>query len=238
MLRAVLIDDEPLAILRLEQLLADESDVKIVARCSSASVAVKTLSTITADLVFLDVELGGDTGFDVLDALPVECAPAIIFVTAYDRYAVRAFEVCALDYLLKPVDRERFAVAMARARARLAAGDLEARTARDSGPVLARSHGRIVALQHEEIDWVEAAGNYLLLHAGPKAHLVRSTLTRLLERLEPSGFVRIHRSAVVNLARVREVRATTGGDALAILRDGIDLAVSRRYYHSLVRRLK
>jgi two-component system LytT family response regulator len=237
MLRAVLVDDEPLAILRLEQLLADQTDIEITARCATAGAAIDALRESPADLLFLDIELAGESGFDVLESLPEVHEPAIIFVTAFDRYAVRAFEVCALDYLLKPVDRERFAAAMARARKILSSTSEAPRGAAEAGRVLARSHGRVVALERNEIDWVEAAGNYALLHAGSTSHLVRTTLNELHAQLESAGFVRIHRSTLVNLKRVREVRATSGGDALAVLRDGTQLAVSRRLHAALVRRL-
>ena len=241
-IRTLIVDDEPLARQRLRKLLEAEPDIEVIAECPDGESAVAAVSEHQPELVFLDVQMPDLDGFGVLEAVGAEQMPTVIFVTAYDHYALRAFEVHALDYLLKPFDRERFAKALARAKEHVRRG----RSAEASRQLLAllgdarpgprhlerlvlRSGGRIFFLKAEEIDWVEAAGNYLRLHAGGETHLLRETMNALDGRLDPARFVRIHRSTLVNLERIKEIQPLFHGDYVVLLRDGTELTLSRTY---------
>jgi len=238
-IRTVLVDDEPLARRRLRDLLANEEDFTIVAECGSGREAVAATRKHRPDLLFLDVQMPELDGFDVLAALGADVPPLVVFVTAFDLHAIRAFEVHALDYLLKPFDRARFRDTLARARAVLANGretSLERRVAdllrklereRPIERLAVRSAGRIHFLRVDEIDWIEAAGNYLRLHVGKETHLLRETMSRMEERLDAERFLRVHRSAIVNLDRVREIAPPGRGEAEVLLRDGTRLGLSR-----------
>jgi two-component system LytT family response regulator len=238
-LRVVLVDDEPLARERLRSLLEAEADVELVAECADGVEAVAAVRSRRPDLVFLDVQMPGMDGFEVLDALDPATLPAIVFVTAYDRYALRAFDVHAVDYLLKPFDRRRFASALERARLDLRADDagrrllaLVADLRRERRPqqrIVVKAAGRVFFLRPAEIDWMEAAGNYVRLHVGKKSHLVRETMKGLEDRLDPDTFVRIHRSRIVNLDRVRELQPWFHGEHLIVLTSGEQLTTSRRH---------
>jgi two-component system LytT family response regulator len=240
MIRTVVADDEPLARERLRTLLAAEPDMELVAECGDGREAAETLARQRPDLLFLDVEMPELDGFGLLEALVPGKAPLVVFVTAYPHYAVRAFEAAAADYLLKPFDRERFARTMARVRERLRSGaelpaDLAALLrqlgARPSGlghiPVRAGQETVLVKVEH--IDWIESAGNYVTLHVGPREHLLRETLSDLEARLSPHQFVRVHRSAIVNLDRIQSLTPTPHGDHRVRLRDGRELTLSRTY---------
>lgn len=245
-LRVLLADDEPPARRRLRDLLASEPDVVVAAESVDGPDTVRALLEHELDAVFLDVQMPGLDGFEVLRAVGAEAMPAVVFVTAYDQHALRAFEVSAVDYLLKPFDRRRFAAALARLR-------LRARDARDRGrlaeleraaggarpPELlaARAGGRAAFVRPDEVDWLRAAGNYVRLHAGGRELLARGTLAGMLERLAPVGLVRIHRSVAVNPGRVAEVAPLEGGDLEVRLRDGTRLRASRRYRAALDARL-
>src|SRR5262245_15254750 len=206
--RTLLVEDEPLMRERLRGLLAAEPDVANVGECANGPEAVAALRALRPDLVFLDVQMPGLDGFQVIEAVGVAEMPATVFVTAYDRYAVRAFEVHALDYLLKPFNRERFRQALGRARARLRQGDPaevrellralldDRRGAARPRRLVVKSEGRIALLKPEEVDWVEAAGNYVRLHVGKETHLLRTTMEGIEEQLPPGQFVRLHRSAI------------------------------------------
>jgi two-component system LytT family response regulator len=241
-IRALIVDDEPLARQRVARLLQDESDVEIVGECADGGEAVAVIRDKKPDLVFLDVQMPVLDGFGVLEALSPEEMPAIIFVTAYDRYALRAFEYNALDYLLKPFDRDRFRKALDRARAQLGrptpredaqqiVGAIE--EFKSEGKALERlvvkSAGRVFFLRVEEIDWIEAAGNYVKLHVGKETHLLRDTMSSLEGRLDPRRFLRIHRSTMVNIERIQELQPLFHGDYVVILRDGTQLNLSRGY---------
>ena len=238
-LRVVLVDDEPLARERLRTLLETEADVELVAECADGVEAVAAVRSGRPDLVFLDVQMPGMDGFEVLDALDPATLPAVVFVTAYDRYALRAFDVHAVDYLLKPFDRQRFASALERARLDLRADDagrrilaLVADLRRERRPqqrIVVKAAGRVFFLRPAEIDWMEAAGNYVRLHVGKKSHLVRETMKGLEDRLDPDTFVRIHRSRIVNLDRVRELQPWFHGEHLIVLTSGEQLTTSRRH---------
>ena len=241
-IRALIVDDEPLARQRLLRLLRDEADVEVIGEAGDGGEAVAAIRAEKPDLVFLDVQMPVLDGFGVLEALGEENLPAVIFVTAYDRYALRAFEYNALDYLLKPFDRERFKKALERARAHLGGdkSDEEAQQLlgaaaeyKSEGAALERlvikSSGRVFFLRVEEIDWIEAAGNYVRLHVGKEGHLLRDTMGSLEARLDPKRFLRIHRSTMVNIERIQELQPLFHGDYVVILRDGTQLNLSRSY---------
>ncbi len=241
-LNVMLVDDEPLARGKLRRLLADEADVEVVGEAGSAEEARAKLEELDPDLLFLDIQMPGQDGFALLESLPPDRLPAVVFVTAYDEHAVRAFEVNALDYLLKPFDRERLGLALERAREALArrdgAGlDEQLRSMlqelRGEQPYLdrfvVRSVGRIVFVRAADVDWIEAAGNYVRLRIGKESHLLRETMSSLETRLDPKVFARIHRSTIVNIDRIRELNHIFHGDYSVLLRDGTRLTLSRGY---------
>jgi len=241
-LRVLIVDDEPLARERIRALLRDAPDAEVVGECGDGRRALAAIRRRRPDLLFLDVQMPELDGFAVLRALDPTELPAVIFVTAYDRYALRAFEVHALDYLLKPFDRERFHRALARARTQIERdrrGTLDARLLallEDLRPgrkrlerLVVKEGGRVFFLRAEEIDWVEAQGNYARLHIGRETHLVRETMARLEAGLDPKQFARIHRSTIVNLERVRELLPDFHGDSVVVLRDATRLTLSRGY---------
>ena len=252
-IRALLVDDEPLARRRLRALLRDEPDVEIVGECGDGASAVAEIEALTPDLVFLDVQMPEADGFAVLEALEPEDRPVIVFVTAFDAYALKAFEVHALDYLLKPFSRPRFHAALARARAELGhrrergnegreALDELLRTLKDVGArprrLVVRDGGRVAFVRTDEIDWIESAGNYVRIHVGTESHLLRGTIKAAAGRLDPDGFLRISRSAIVNLDRVREVHPWSRGDSIVVLRDGTQLPATGGFGRILRERLK
>jgi two-component system LytT family response regulator len=245
-IRALIVDDEPLARQRLRRLLQDEPDVEIVGECADGGDAVAGIRNLHPDLVFLDVQMPVLDGFGVLEAVSVEQMPAVIFVTAYDRYALRAFEYNALDYLLKPFDRDRFRKALERARSQLARPEPQEEAQqflgaveeyRNEGKALERlvvkSAGRVFFLRVDEIDWIEAAGNYVRLHVSKDTHLLRDTMSSLEGRLDTKKFLRIHRSTMVNIERIQELQPLFHGDYVVILRNGTQLNLSRGYRQRL-----
>jgi two-component system, LytTR family, response regulator len=242
-LRTLVVDDEAPARRRIRRLLAAEPDVVVVGECGDGESALSAIAATRPDLVFLDVQMPERDGFAVVKTLPPSGLPAILFVTAYDQYALRAFDVHAVDYLLKPFSGERFRTALGRARERIAsrtpdpalaglAADLRRRPSWLSR-VAVRAGGRTVFVDLDAVDWLEAADNYVRLHAQRREYLVRETLAALEARLDPERFARIHRKAIVRRDRVAEVRPTSHGDAEAVLRDGTRLAVSRTWRHRL-----
>jgi two-component system, LytTR family, response regulator len=244
-LRVVIVDDEELARRGIRTRLGRSRDVEIVAECSNGRQAIDSIRRSTPDLVFLDVQMPGKSGFDVIEAIGWNKFPYVIFVTAHDRYAIRAFEVNALDYLLKPIDDERFDLAFQRARESLSRDrdrDLGRRLAsvlseigckdnleKKTDRIVVRSAGRVVFVKTSDIDWIEAAGDYVTLHAGKKSWLLRATISEMDAKLQDKGFARIHRSAIVNTERMAEMRALDNGDYRVILRDGAELKLSRNY---------
>lgn len=246
-IRTLIVDDEPLGRERIRALLASDSEVEVIEECADGRRAVAAIERSRPDLVFLDVQMPEMDGFAVLDAIAGDRMPIIIFVTAYDRYAVQAFEVHALDYLLKSFDRDRFQAALERAKEEIRrsktgalnerlAGlleDLQAKQKRLTRLVV-KSGGRIVFLRVDEIDWVEAADNYVRIHAGRESHLLRETLQALEGRLNPEKFLRIHRSTLVNVDRIRELQPIFHGDYLVRLNDGTELTLSRSYREKLL----
>jgi len=245
--RAVVVDDEALGRRGVVSRLERSAQVEIVAQCANGREAIKALRTLRPDLLFLDIQMPGLSGFDVLEALPEGDRPHVIFVTAHDRYAVKAFEVRALDYVLKPIDDERFTETLGRALEALAKkrdGEVgrrvaslvsemlsrgDARRAPPADRYVVRSGGKLTPVRHAEIDWVEAEGDYIRLHAGPKSWLTRETMASAEENLGSRQFLRIHRSAIVNLDRIQELRSLENGDYSVLLRDGTELRLSRTY---------
>ena len=241
-IKTLIVDDETPARRRIRRMLAAESDVEVVGECGDPRKAVEFIQQRNPDLVFLDVQMPGLDGFGVLESLPPKNVPEVIFVTALDQYASRAFEVRALDYLLKPFDRARFRQALDRARTQirqLGVHTLDPRLSqllenlaskpRQTDRIVIKSAGRIMLLRTDEIDWVEAADNYVRVHAGAESHLLRETLAALETRLNPAKFMRIHRSTVVNIDRVKELQPWFHGDYIVILQDGSRLNLSRTY---------
>jgi len=241
-IRTIIADDEELARNRIKFLLQTEPDVEIVAECGDGRRTVEAILEKVPDLLFLDVQMPEMDGFEVLQAVSEERRPAIIFVTAYDQYALRAFEAYALDYLLKPFNRARFRKAVERARLqvarasrdevdqRLAALLKDVRTAsRYLERLVIRSAGRVVFLRTDDVDWFEGCANYVQLHVGKSTHLMREKISALEARLDPGKFVRIHRSSIVKIDRIKEMRSSGDGEQVVVLHDGSRLSLSRGY---------
>jgi two-component system LytT family response regulator len=239
-IRTLVVDDEPLARQRLRTLLGPDPDLELIGECGDGRQAVTAVQQLKPDLMFLDVEMPALDGFEVLHALAGVALPVVVFVTAHDRYALRAFEAHALDYLLKPFDKERFAQALMRAKNQVRLGQaagIEDRlrsllqTVEERRPLperlVVKSAGRVSFVRVAEVDWIEAAGNYVRLHLGKEEHLLRESLGGLEARLDPRRFVRIHRSTIVNIDRIRELRPTFHGDYQVVLKDGAELTLSR-----------
>lgn len=248
-LRVVIADDEPVARRRLRRLLKDEPDVEIVGECGDAASTIASIESARPDVVLLDVQMPGRGGFGVVESLGARM-PAVIFVTAFDRYALKAFEVHAADYLLKPVAEDRLRDALGRVRnslrkgesaemaARLEAVLKEIRPAgRHVSQIPVRVAERIVLVPVPDIDWIEAADNYVAIHADRRKYLLRETMAALERALDPQKFVRIHRSAIVQLARVRELVPTSHGTLAVVLDDGTRLPLGRSYRDGLERAL-
>jgi two-component system LytT family response regulator len=248
-LSVLIVDDEPLARQRLQRMLRGEAGLKLLPPCNDGRAAVTSILEHQPDLLFLDVQMPGMNGFDVLAAVGPKRMPVVIFVTAHDRFALQAFEVEALDYLLKPFGAERVAKALARARELLAGGSrqriegryenlMRATTAvREDTWVLVRKRERVLVLRPEDIDFIEADGDYVRLRVGAESHLLRGTLTDMERKLSPAGFVRIHRSRLVNWQRVREFTADRDHDPSVVLKSGVRLDASAAYLRDLQHKL-
>jgi two-component system, LytTR family, response regulator len=243
MIRAVLADDEVLARQKLRQLLREEKDVEIVGECASAAETIQLVSATNPELLFLDIRMPDMDGFDVLGALSalrIPAMPQVIFTTAYDQYAVRAFEFHAIDYLLKPFTAERLRGAVQNFRDRRALPPL--RTGEPTSPpeveryaarMVFKSRGRILFLPVEEIRWISAEENYVRICTGSESHLLRETMARLETRLDPEVFLRVHRSSIVNLHYVKEVKSEADGESAVVLISGEKIALSRSYRASI-----
>lgn len=240
MLRVVIVDDEPPARARLRRLLKAHDAVEIAAECSDGAAAVQAIESAQPDLVLLDVQMPELDGFDVLRALDMPRLPAVIFVTAFDSYALRAFEVHALDYVVKPVDAARFDRALSHARQRISeqrsAGEgltnLIRELARDRTHlkrIPVRSEGRVKVIDLADVDWMSAADNYVTLHVGGQEYLLRDTLSALEQRLDAGDFVRVHRSTIVRVDRIAELLPDLHGDYRIRLKNGSEVALSRTY---------
>ena len=244
-MRAIIVDDEELARRGIRALLKRAGDVEIVSECGSCEEAIRAISAAEPELVYLDIQMQGKTGFDVIAALPKTNCPHVIFVTAFDRFAVRAFEIHALDYLLKPVKEERFNASLARdgsmtRRFWQVATELRASSGQDLVPAMTdripvKTHGRVMIVNVAEIDWVGADGDYVSVHVGAKSWLLRETIAAAEARLALSGFVRIHRSTLVNICRVRELLPLSKGEFTVVLLNGTELKLSRNYRFALER---
>jgi two-component system, LytTR family, response regulator len=244
--RTLIVDDEALARDRLRQFLQSEREIQIVGECSDGRQAVEAIQKEQPDLVFLDIQMPELDGFAVLEALQTERMPVIVFVTAFDKFALKAFEVHAVDYLLKPFDRERFQTALQRALERVKhrvekdLGERQAAALAELKPpakmperLPVKSNGRVIFVRVEEIDWVEAAHNYIVLHVGKESHLLRETMNAFEERLSPEKFVRISRSTIVNIDRIKELQPLFYGEYNVTLHNGTKLTLSRRYRDKL-----
>jgi len=248
-LSVLIVDDEPLARQRLQRMLRGEADLKLLPPCADGRAAVAAIEAHRPDLLFLDVQMPGMTGFEVLAEIGPKRMPVVIFVTAHDRFALQAFEAEALDYLLKPFGAERVHKALGRARDLLAGGKrrgLEERYAGllrntaatgDEPCVLVKKRERTLVLRPDEIDFVEAYGDYVRVRAGEDLHLLRGTLGDMERKLSAAGFVRIHRSRIVNWQRVREFTADRDHDAVVVLKNGMRLDASPTYLRELQQRL-
>jgi two-component system, LytTR family, response regulator len=243
-LRVLIVDDEPLARERVRQLLEKEADLEIIGECADGASAINTIRQQAPDLVFLDVQMPEADGFSVLQQLGPDRLPAVIFTTAHDQFALKAFEVHAVDYLLKPFDKGRFKVALERAVERIRrqnSGELSqhltallADVRAGAAPRLperlaVKSSGRVVFVKVEDIDWVEAADNYVNLHVGREEHLHRETMAAIEALLPPTRFMRISRSTIVNVERIRELQPLFHGEYAVILKNGTRLTLSRSY---------
>jgi two-component system LytT family response regulator len=233
-IRAVVVDDEPLARSSLKLLLQRDPEMELVGECKSGMEALAEIRRKKPELVFLDVQMPECDGFDVLEQLGSEMPAALVFVTAYDQYALRAFEAGALDYLLKPFDNARFERALNRAKERI---EQRKETPRKIERLVIKNAGQVLFQKISEIDWIEAADYYVCLHVGTKAHLLRRSMSDVDQELEQAAFCRIHRSAIVNLERVRQLEISEDGGTDVVLNSGTRLRLSRRYRKDLQARL-
>jgi two-component system LytT family response regulator len=253
--KVLIVDDERLSRRRIRRLLSLEPDCEIAGECATGAEAVAAVQQSQPDIAFLDIQMPAMDGFEVARALPAGGTagaanrPLLIFTTAYDEYALRAFEVQAFDYLLKPFDGRRFRESLQRARARVVCDRSGTQDRRPPHPpeasavraspdrIAVRNNGRVVFLKLADIDWIEAADNYACLHCGRETHVVRETMNELEARLDPAQFLRTHRSSIVNLDRVRELQPWFRGDYRVILRDGTQLTLTKNHREKLESRL-
>ena len=233
-IRVLVVDDEPLARANILHLLRANPEVEVLGESDSANRAIEVIRKQKPDLVFLDVRMPEYDGFDILELLGAELPPAVIFVTAYDQYALKAFDAGALDYLLKPFNNARFACALDRAKERITH---RRQASAKMDRLTIKSAGHVLFISVADIDWVEAADYYASLHVGGKTHLVRRSMNDLESDLDPARFCRIHRSTIVNLDRVRELRFDSDAEYELVLHDGTKLRLSRRYRKDLQARL-
>jgi two-component system LytT family response regulator len=248
-IRTIIVDDERWARQRLLSLLRRSADFHVVAECANGESALKAIQAEAPDLIFLDVQIPRLNGLELIASIPREKVPLFVFVTAFDKYAVEAFDASAIDYLLKPFNEERFERALDRVRKATATNRWDVSTLqhvlasvlapnRFLQRIGAKSNGRVIFVRVEEIDWIEATGNYLALHAGKETHLIRETLTRLEGKLDPRQFVRIHRSTIVNVERVRQLEPWSRGEQLLQLKDGTKLSLGRVFRPRLLDHLE
>lgn len=244
MIRTLIVDDERLARQRLRRLLQEETDVEIVGECTDGQEAQDFLRQSPVDLMFLDIQMPGTSGLDTLSGMPQEQMPLVVFVTAHGEHALRAFELQAFDYVLKPFEADRFRTTLQRARAmlqRLRGGERredlasllqtiqQAQQPSHRERFAIKNGGRMVLVRSEEIDWIEAADNYVCLHVGGTSHVLRETMNSLESQLDGRQFLRIHRSTIVNIDRIKELQPWFRGDYLVLLKDNTELVLSRTF---------
>jgi len=239
MIRTLIVDDERLAREKVRMLLAADHEIEIVGESANAAEAIAAIKKEKPDLVLLDIGLPGENGFDVLRKLKGQKLPSIIFITAHDEYAVKAFEVAAVDYVLKPIDRKRFAEAMRRVKdrdggteervLRLIEKALTARETKRLEQFVVKARDKTFFIPFADVDWIEAEGKYVRVHAAGAAHLVRQSMNEVEERLDARRFLRIHRGTIVNVKRIAEMNRGFGGGMFVVLRDGTRLTMSRRF---------
>jgi two-component system LytT family response regulator len=232
-IRALVVDDEPLARSSVTLLLRRDPEIEVIGECNSGAEALQVIPLHRPDLLFLDVQMPECDGFDVLERMGAHLPPVIVFVTAYDQYALRAFEAGALDYLLKPFDNERFFLAIARAKQKLASGRQPAKPDR----LVIKGTGQVLFIKTADIDWIEAADYYSCLHVGAKTHLLRRSMSELEQELDADAFCRIHRSTIVNLERVEGLTLNPDGEYDVLLENGARLRMSRSYRKQLQARM-
>ncbi len=256
-IRALIVDDEPIARRGIRQQLRRETDVVIVGECANGREAVAAIRKESPDLVFLDVQMPLLDGFGVVNAIGADVLPAIVFVTAYDEHAIRAFEVNALDYLLKPIDQDRFQKTLARIRRQLNGSqpgelqrklqsllhELDESKANSKRPkvlerVVIKERGRVFFLGVDEIDWINAQGNYVQIHTRDAVHLLRDTMNGIESKLDPRRFLRLRRSTIVRIDQIKEMHALFNGEYAVTLKDNTQLVSSRRYRSNLASLLK
>ncbi|REJ79288.1 MAG: response regulator [Acidobacteria bacterium] len=250
MFRALIVDDEPPAREIIRKMLAEDAEIEIAGECSNGAEAIEAIAELKPDLMFLDIQMPEVDGFELLEACDGEKMPAVIFVTAFNRYAVKAFEVSAVDYLLKPFDHARMALALERAKTDLKEKSNAERSDQvldllnriSEGPdrlkrFVIKNNGRILLVPAEDVDWIESDGNYLLLHSGDDKHLIRETLKSMEERLDPELFFRIHRSTIVNIDSVKELQKHFNDEHVVLMKSGKELILSRRYRGKLSEKL-
>jgi two-component system LytT family response regulator len=251
-IRALIVDDEPLARERIAALLETESDIAVIGECGDGKSALRAIKSQAPDVVFLDIKMPEMDGFEIIEALPHDHLPSIIFITAYDRFALQAFKVHALDYLLKPVEDEPFrhAVSQLRLKMRQPEDDESLRLKvtgflrdlegwhRSKDSLVLNSGNEVFCVKPADIDWVESAGNYVRLHVGGSTHLVDGTMNSVEQRLSSHNFLRIHRSRIVNFDRIRRIKPLQYGDYTVELRDGTKLTLSRSYREAVLARVK
>ena len=245
-IRVLIVDDEPLARERIREILEQHPEIEVVGECTNGREAIEAVNESPPDLIFLDIQMPETDGFAVIEAIPPDRMPCVIFVTAYDQYAVRAFDVLALDYLLKPFDRERFEKALNRAKKQIMSqqgSNLGERILRaleeiKTRPVylerlVIKTSGHIFFLKTEEVDYFEAEGNYVRLHSGKESYLLRDTISAIESQVDPKKFLRIHRSTIVNIDRIQELQPWFHGEYRVILSSGAELTLSRTYREKL-----
>lgn len=247
-LRIILIDDEPLARQKLRHFIKKEEGIEIVDECMNGQEGIAAIRAKAPDLIFLDIQMPEMDGFEMLRALKDDELPGIIFVTAYDEFALKAFEVHALDYLLKPFDRDRFLQALTHARDRLkppASDDVQTQlrslldvvtqSAHSADRLMIKSDGKVLFVKKDDIDWLEAAGNYIKLHCGADTHMLRETMNGILTQLDASKFLRIHRATIVNIERIKEMHPWFNGEYKIILTTNAQLVMSRGCHEQFTR---
>jgi len=244
-IRTLVVDDEPIARARVVSLLKEEADIEVIGECANGQQAMSAIESTSPDLLFLDIQMPEVNGLDLARTIQSTGTPAVVFVTAYDEYALRAFEVHALDFLLKPFSAERFRSALGHAREQVSQrrkgatpkpAEADRRIARPNR-LMIKSGGRIHFVRMADVDWCEAQGNYVRVHVGTQEHLVRDTMSHLESELDPQQFVRIHRSTIVNVDRIQEMQSSFNGEYVVLLRTGTRLTLSRGYREILQARL-